>query len=187
MTSAVTVEGLAPLVGIMAAERTKDRPSDFDDAYQEGLIAAWRALENFVSPAYVTACARNAIGDVLRGRPSFGAAPHRGAKDAHTVAGPFTHDVDDDPDNLYALSDEAALAAILRAQMAPHAVEVRAAVADLRAEDATAVYLRFYEEFSWPEVAAHLGRGTEAVRRRFVNHTAPLLRERLSHLEEFAA
>jgi RNA polymerase sigma factor (sigma-70 family) len=88
----MNLETLKPLVEIMAAERCTDRPDAFDDAVQEGLIAAWRVSKTHpeASPQYVRASARRAVVDVLRGRPMTGQAGRRGWQDAHAVADPLT-------------------------------------------------------------------------------------------------
>jgi hypothetical protein len=112
------LDTLTPLIGIIARERTSARPDLYDDARQEGLIRAW-TVEQAKPDAprqYVLAAARRGIADVVRGRPSFGAASHRGNRDAADSAHGFHLDAETAEDFAAELADPAAEAALLRVE-----------------------------------------------------------------------
>lgn len=175
---------LRPLIHIIAAERTSTRPDLFDDAVQEALIASWTTSTSHpdASRAYVTAAARNAVTGVLQGRPYTGAPSRRGWQDAGDSAVTLTPVYDGEETVTADLTDPTTEPAFDAALSRVHAHEVRAAVAALSEDDAVLVALRFGRDLTWPEVAAAVGRRTEAVRRRFVDHIAPALRSELAHL-----
>lgn len=165
------VETLAPLVGIMAAERTKDRPDLFDDARQEGLIAAWRALgrEEARDPGkYARAAARRAVGDVMRGRPAFGAESHRGKQDAHDTSVPL-------------VDDEGRYVAEPRHIECGYATAegewLRAAVRRLPERQRRYVFLRFWQGLTAAEIAAELGLAKHTVELMWAEQIRPTLRE----------
>ena len=176
------LDTLTPLLGIIAAERTKERPDLFDEIRQEALIAAWRVEKAHpeASREYVLASARNAANGVLRGRPAFGAEGHQGRQDAHDNATSLTYDDDTDVDTVAALADPTAERALEAVEISDVAADVRAAVRDLPADEAEVVFLRFWQEMTWPEVAASMGRGTNATRVRFEKHIAATLRDTLA-------
>lgn len=172
------------LVQTMAAERTRDRPDLFDDAVQEGLIAAWRAQEAHpdASPTYLTGAARNGVRGAVAGRAPFGHSPHRGTQDAADSSIPTDSDLFPDPE------DPTSAAALAAVEVVVELAEVRTAVRDLCDTDRDIVRLRFVEGLDWKDVAARLGtRGSNATRRRFIDHIAPALRTALPHLEELVA
>lgn len=173
---------LTPLLGIIAAERTADRPDLFDDVRQEALIRAWEVERDKPEAPreYVLAAARRAAADVLRGRPAFGEESHRGRQDAHDTAGPLTVSEDDDVDEVAPLADRSAERALAEADLVDVREAVRGAVRALPEDDREAVFLRFWHGMTWPEIAATQGRGTNATRVRFEKHTAPTLREALA-------
>lgn len=183
------LETLAPLLGIIAAERTADRPDDFDDVRQEALIKAWQVERDRpdASTAYITAAARRAAVDALRGRPSFGASSHRGRQDAADAAVPLvTVDEDGEERPVVEPADPAAAAALEEADLVDVRDAVRAAVRDLPEEDRALVYRRFFAGETWPEIAAGSSRGTNATRVRFEEHVAPVLRDRLEDFRNAA-
>lgn len=173
---------LAPLLGIVAAERTHERPDLFDDVRQEALIRAWEVERDAPEAPreYVLAAARNAATDAVRGRPGFGESGRRGWQDAHDVAGPLTVDDDHDVDTVAPLADASAARALEEADLADVCEAVRTAVRELPAADRNAVFLRFWQGMTWPQVAAELDRGTNATRVRFERHIAPTLRASLA-------
>ena len=166
---------LRPLVEIIAAERTTSRPELFDDAVQEGLIAAWQALEARpdAPAAYVTGAARNGVRSALRGRITGGG--HQGRQDAADFADGFAPDYEHP-------SCPAAAKALELAELVPHLPVIRAAVAALEPRDVELVVLRFVHGLDWPAVGARLGRSGNAVRVRFRDHLTPKLRSELAHL-----
>ena len=145
------IEELAPLVGIMAAERTRDRPDLFDDARQEGLIAAWLVSEKQpdASPAYVHTVARRAVGDVLRGRPAFGAERRRGWRDAHNGADSLERE-----DGKYVIDPGAHDAGM---EAVEHRDHIAQAVRSLDPVARRYVFLRFWHGMTVAEVAAEMG------------------------------
>ena len=83
-----TLAALTPLITLIAGERTASTPDLFDDARQEGLIAAWRFLAKRpdAPTALVTHVARRAILDLLAGRHAFGSLPRSCSRDAAGTA-----------------------------------------------------------------------------------------------------
>lgn len=179
---------IAPLVAIMAAERTSD-PDAFDEARQEGLIAAWQTEEARpdASRQYVTAAARNGVNGSLAGRSPFGAPSRRGRAEPLNSAAPLTFDEGDDEDTSGALEDRSTPLAFHLAEISSARSEVREVIAGLDKGDLEIVRRRFWQEQTWPEIAVDLGKRTEAVRRRFVDHIAPALAADLGHLREVTA
>lgn len=144
------LDTLAPLVGIIAREATKGRPDLYEDARQEGLIAAWRVFADDPDAprSHGTVAARSAIRAYLRGRPTFGGTGHQGRPDAFDRSEPW-------PDDLDALGD---------APDVETRLVVRAAVAELPPEDRALVFRRFWadaqptkaEHNRWRAVRVHL-------------------------------
>lgn len=157
---------LRPLVEIMAAERCPDR---FDDAVQEGMIAAWNATQERPDApgAYIRAAARNGVVSVARGRPFTGHVPHRGWQDAHAHSIPYPDDFD--------VADPTTEAALERVERHVIAESVRWAVGQLHPDDQDLVRERFWGCAKWPR---------ESVRRRFIAKVAPTLRELLQDKEK---
>lgn len=183
------LDTLTPLLGIIAAERTKDRPDLFEEVRQEAMIRAWE-VETAKPEApreYVLAAARRAANDVLRGRPRFGEEGRRGWQDAHDVAGPLTFGEDDSEDEALTLQDDAARVALEHAEASDLRDAVSRAVSRLSEDDRDLVVRRFYLEQTWPEIASTRGRSANAVRVYFDTHLAPLLREALAPYREAAA
>ena len=145
-----------PLVEIMAAERCKDRPDLFQDAVQEGLIALWRVSETHpdASDRYRRACARNAVANVLRGRPLTGQASRRGWQDAATTAVPVDPTM---PDPAYVEPGFA------RVETDSETSFLREAVAGLPDRQREYVVLRFWGGMSDAEIAAALGTTASAM------------------------
>ena len=183
-----SLPSLDPLVCIIAAERTRTRPDLFDDACQEGRIAVWQAeTKRPDAPrAYLTAAARNGVANHLRGRGCFGAPSRQGRAEPLDHADSI-HVDEDTEETLALLEDPEASLALDRAEIALARAEVRSAVAAIEdPTDREIVYRRFWLDETWPEVAVAMGRKTEAIRRRFVDHLAPALVERLDHLRSVA-
>jgi DNA-directed RNA polymerase specialized sigma24 family protein len=133
---------LRPLVEIIAAERTRSRPDLFEDAVQEGLVAAWQATEgrDLADPrVYATAAARRRISGFLSGRSAFGAPSRQGRRDAQDeVVAPL---VTEDGTFVHEPADPAAPAALEAVEVVP---AVRAAVARLEPGDRLLVFRRFW-------------------------------------------
>lgn len=162
---------LRPLVEIMAAERTTSTPHLFDDAVQEGLIAAWKARKARPDApnSYVVGAARNGVRSVVRGRPGTGQTGHRGVTDASTLTEHDAYIPEHGTPDTYSVE----------------LGEVWGAVKRLPPIDSSIATLRAYS-YEWREVASIVGMGSEATRRRFVNHIAPRLAAELGHLREVA-
>jgi RNA polymerase sigma factor (sigma-70 family) len=176
-----SVETLAPLVGILARERTARYPDLYDDARQEGLVRAWTVLEKRPdAPAsYVVAAVKRGINDVVRGRPSFGAASHRGRRDAHVGASALTRQGEDGEGYVHESEDP-------RARDVFDAVEVGQAVRDavqgLAPEDRALVFGRYWEDLRFSDLAPLLGRPTGSLSRRWTDVIRPRLRADLAGL-----
>lgn len=164
---------LRPLVEIIAAERTTSTPHLFDDAVQEGLIAAWRARQSRPDAphGYVVGAARNGVRSVLRGRPMTGQTGHRGWMDA----GDYTEEVTEIPK----VNDSGAW------QTSAELPEVWGAVCALEPREAHIAALKAYG-FDWRQIGPRVGLHHEAARRKFINHIAPRLAQELSHLRGVA-
>lgn len=176
------LETLEPLIGIIAAERTGERASRYDDARQEGLIRAWLVeQERPDAPReYVLAAARRGVADTLRGRASFGAASHRGRQDAADSATPFSQNEERDDDTLLSLVDMASVTALEGAETADVGSMLRRIISRLPEADRSVIFDRFWRDMTWAEVAASRGRSANAVRVRFHNHIAAAIRTELT-------
>lgn len=164
------------LVEIMAAERTSDRPDLFDDCVQEGLIAAWRAMEDHPGKpdAYYRAAARNGVLGPLRGRASFGHESTRGKEDAHTSSVPLTASTDDGVEYLVVEPAVEAPYASLDVQEA-----VREAVRHLDDAERYLIWSRFWEDKNFPEIAAELETRTNRLQWLWSTSGAGSIRDRL--------
>ena len=170
---------LRPLVEQMASERTHDRPDLWADCVQEGMIAAWSAMEARPGKAwsYYVASARNGVISVLRGRPSTGASGHQGKRDAQDTA---TALMVTGPDgNEYPIVEPTTTA--------PYdAVEVegviRDAVAALEESDRALVFARYWRDLGFREIAAEVGTRHTRLEWRWREHIRPVLRARLEGL-----
>lgn len=177
------LQRLRPLVEIMAAERTKDAPHLFEDSVQEGLIAAWTAhgQRPGKAPTYYRAAARNGVTSVVRGRPMTGAPSRRGWQDAHDSAGPLMVSAGDN------IGEFVIEPADVRAGDAFNGVDykdsVRDAILTLDEDDQRLVYLRFWSDLDWSQVAARLGITKRAVEWRWQMTVRPMLK---TYLEEVA-
>lgn len=176
------IKVITPLIGIVARERTREQPYLYDDARQEGLIRAWTVLtERPDAPReYVVAAAKRGVGDVVRGRPAFGAASHRGRQDAHDLAGPLVRLVDGGGEELVIDPEDPS------AQDAYDAADVaglvRRSVAELADPiDRLMVYERFWGDRLYADIGKDVGLTKQALERRWANHVRPALRERLQH------
>lgn len=170
---------LRPLVEIMAAERLHDSPDLFDDAVQEGLIAAWEAsVARPDAPAqYVAGAARNGVRSVVCGRPFTGHEGRRGWQDAHGSTVPLTS-VNSEGDEYLTIEPEC-----LRSERALDVAGLRSdvwtAVAALAPEDRDLVFLRYVEDLGFAEAALVLGRPAGTLSRRWTEIIRPALRTSL--------
>ena len=173
----VDLERLRPLVEIMAAERTRDAPHLFEDAVQEGLIAAWSASEAHPEkkPAYYRTAARNGVTSVLRGRSMTGAASRQGRQDAHDLSEPLAKPGDSGEFVVDPVDERAgdALGGV------DYKVAVRDAVRRLSGFDRELVYLRFWHDLDWAAVADHFGITKRSVEWRWQTGVRPALRAEL--------
>lgn len=175
----MTLDDFAPLAGIMAREATRDHPDAYEDARQEALIAAWRVQQDRpdASPAYVRKAARRAAVDVVRGRPAFGAASHRGRADAADYADAL---VSDDGTFTREPADAGALSALGAVESRAALEPVCEAVAALRPEYRALVFLRFWEDRTARETGAALGWTETGVLEAWSKRIRPALREALA-------
>lgn len=81
------MEHLRGWVHAVAYDRTRSQPHMLEDAFQEGLIAAWEAWQHRPGNSeYAKGAARNAIIGYATGhRKPYGHAGHRGWQEAKTV------------------------------------------------------------------------------------------------------
>lgn len=177
---------ITPLVGIIAREKTAARPELYDDARQEGLIAAWlaEAADPTRSREYLVATARRAIAHVVGGRASFGAEGRRGWQDAHKSAGPLVVGRGDSEGFVIDPADVTAADAFAEVDELDVSGHVWRAVAELVEVHPGDPYIAscVAEGWTWDAIAEGAGRKPEACRRRFRDHIAPRLRAELAHL-----
>lgn len=153
---------IAPFAGIVARERTRGT-SGYDDAYQEGMIAAWQVLaERPDAPReYLIAAVKNGINSHV-GRGRVTGSSQRGKKHIPTQGFPEGFDVMSDDPTESMDSD------------------VRNALIRLPQHDREFVYLRFWLGMTGEEAAKIVGIPRGTLERRFVQFTKPHLREALS-------
>lgn len=180
---------ITPLVGIIAREHTASSHVDYDEARQEGLIHAWEAetARPDAPREYLVAAARNGIIGAVTGRKPFGAPSRQGRAEPLNDARPFTFDEETGEDTEASVEDLRAAHLFHLAEIAPARKEVRDRVGYLSDADRDLVRRRFWQGQTWPEIAVATGKRTEAVRRRFVDHIAPVLAGDLEHLREVVA
>jgi RNA polymerase sigma factor (sigma-70 family) len=173
---------IAPLVRIIAAEHTHTRPDLFDDAVQEGMIAAWQSLAKGADDprTYAVAAARYGVIAVLRGRPATGNTGRQGWQDAHDSAAQYENTTDVDS------PDPTAHAAMASAEWSTERTAVAAAIRSLPPRDQAYVVGRFYLDMTGPEIAEHLGIPNATLNRRFRTFTIPTLSTALAHLADAA-
>lgn len=140
-------------VEIVASERTGDRPDLFDDCVQEGLIAAWQAMERHPDKpdVYYRVAAKNGVMNLLRGRSPFGHEAQRGKEDAHSTSTPLVAVSSDGVEYLVAEPAYEAPYGALDVQEA-----VRQAVLALDDAERYLIWSRFWEDKAFPEIAAEL-------------------------------
>lgn len=182
MTAALDLPRLRGLVEVMAAERTKEAPHLFEDAVQEGMIAAWEASEARpdAPAAYVHGAARKGVLTVVSGRPLTGQEGRRGWQDAHDSTVPLV--VQSDEGEEFALEPACPRAA--QALQSVGLEHVREAVAALPAEDAALVYARYWRGLSFAEASVVLGRPAGTLARRWTTLVRPALASALTATTE---
>lgn len=167
----MNLEDLLPLVQLVAQDRTGSHPSDFDDAVQEGLIAAWTAMERHPgqSDAYYRTAARKGILNVAMGRSATGSKKRKGVP---TVSG--ADPIFDGEGNL----------------IIQPLIEDNVESAELGGIDAMLSGMPEIDQkiaigvalgLSLAEVAEVLGSTRDAVRGRWRRKTVPTLQNRLRH------
>lgn len=151
-----------------ARDRTKSRPADYDDAVQEGIIAAWTAQQRHPDKTdnyYRSAARLGVLGYVTDEHRPTGAPNRRGGgrkqKDIEMV--PI---VGWDAPLNYPWPD----------------VDVTRAMASLDEEEREIAFMKFWLDMTWDQIAEHLGKHRATVFTRWQKHIAPKLRETLSEL-----
>lgn len=185
--SSLSLASLAPLLGVMAAERAKGDADLCDELRQEALVAAWRVMSERpdASRAYVTVSARRAMDAILRGGSPFGAPSHRGRAEPLDTAAPYTLSAQEEDDHASVLADAASASALQRVELDDVRAEVAREVARL-GRDGIIVQLRFWDELEWSEIATRTGLPRGTVFRRWASHARVTLAQRLEHLREAA-
>lgn len=108
MTAQASIEDrlatMRPLLEIAASERQDGQNNLWDDMVQEGLIAAWQAMERHPGKedVYYRAAGKNGVRNLVRGRSHFGSPSRQGRRDAMTAAVPLVHTRDDGSEYLVA-------------------------------------------------------------------------------------
>lgn len=178
---------IRPLVEIMAAERTGSRPDLFEEAVQEGLVAAWSAAESKpdAEPTYFRAAARYGVTRVVRGRPLTGSPGRRGWEDAHDHGEPLTVTDADGWEHFRAEPVD------VQAERAFTAAEIRERVlAGVKAipdpADREATFLRFWRGLTYAEISKVVRVPTGTLSRRWTDVVRPFLREHLKELRSCA-
>lgn len=169
---------LRRFIEIVAAERTIGQPDLFDECVQEGMIAAWQAMERHPGKpeVYYRVAAKNGIMDALRGR-TFGRETRRGWRDAHGSS-----------ESLWETSEDGQEVMVVEPAMeAPYAAldvqeAVREAVAELSPEDRALVFSRYWEDHTWAELARLIGVRKNRLEWRWMMSIRPALVESLGHL-----
>lgn len=178
------LDRLKGLVEIMAAERTKEVPHLFEDAVQEGMIAAWTASEKFPDrkPAYYHTAARNGVLSVLRGRPMTGEEGRRGWQDAHDHSGPLAVESADGVE--YLVAEPVCPLAVRDFGTVEIAEEIRDAIFEVVEEplDKAIVFGRFWEDLGFEEISKRVGRPAGTLSRRWTETVRPALRARLAEV-----
>lgn len=163
----LTIEDILSTAEEAARGRTASRPDDYDDAVQEGMIAAWTALERHPDKSdnyYRSAARRGILGFVTDEHRPTGAPSRRGGgrkQNDVEITGIADWDapLDDggDPD-----------------------VGVRQVVTYLAEDDREIVFMKFWLDMTWDQIAEAIGKHRSTVYQRWVKHIAPVLREGLS-------
>lgn len=163
----LTIEDILSTAEEAARGRTASRPDDYDDAVQEGMIAAWTAMERHPDKAdnyYRSAARRGILGFATDEHRPTGAPSRRGG-------GRKQNDVEmteigdwDAPLPEVDLPDD----------------RVRQAVAALDESDREIVFMKIWLDMTWRQIGERLGRNYSTIYQRWVKHIAPLLREGLS-------
>lgn len=174
-------EGFLSFAEVVAAEESarERRPELFEDAAQEGRIAAWRVLEERpdASGPYVRTAVRRAVRDVFRGRPATGAPSHRGRQDAFDEAGPL--EVEKSDGGVYLVAEPAdrvagdALEAVERREDVARLLE---AVAGLPDRERFYVWARFWRDWAGADIARELGIARHTMELVWAQRTRPALR-----------
>lgn len=82
-----TLESVETIIGVIARERTRGNPDNYEDAFQEGMIHAWQALvaRPDAPRAYIVAAARNGVTSVSMGRAPTGKPSTQGKAEVQRV------------------------------------------------------------------------------------------------------
>lgn len=163
----MNLEDLLPHIESTARYRTGSHPADFDDAVQEGLIAAWVAQEKNPgrSDAYYLGAARRAIlGFVTDEHRPTGAPTRRGGGrkkgDMQVIPLADWDSATPEPElDLDALG-------VVRRRLAEKERQI--------------VFMRIWEDMTFKQIGERLGRKESSMAQHWKTHIAPRLRGALS-------
>lgn len=165
----LTLEDILSTAEEAARGRTASRPDDYDDAVQEGMIAAWTALERHPDKSdnyYRSAARRGILGFVTDEHRPTGAPSRRGG-------GRKQNDVE--------ITGIAGWDAPIIEPGEPD-YAVREIVAELDESDREIVFMKFWLDMTWDQIAEAVGKHRSTIHRRWERHIAPSLVEGLSEL-----
>lgn len=158
----MNLEDLLPLIEIMARERTRSRPNDYDDAVQEGLIAAWTALEKNPgqSDQYYAGAARMGIVGFVTDEHRPTGAPSRRGGGRKTGEMEFVPIADWDSALPEVQTD----------------IDARTAVRRRLAEkERQIVFMRIWKDMTFKQIGERLGLKESSTAQRWKTHIVPRL------------
>lgn len=146
-----------------------------EDAAQEAMIEAWHVLEKDPTKpdAYVRTAMKFRVVEILgRNQSMTGQPPHPGRRDLYTTSldAVIESEFGDETDGLSDPRDEEAVHVIDTGQL------VRDAVGAQSEADRMLVWLRYWEDMEWKDVAAQMGITSGGARQRWMNKIRPTLR-----------
>jgi len=152
-----------------ARGRTASRPDDYDDAVQEGMIAAWMAMERHPDKTdnyYRSAARRGILGFVTDEHRPTGAPDRR--------SGGYPGRKQGDIEMIPIVGWDAPLP-----EEEPD-LAARQAVATLDPEEREIVFMRIWLDMTFAQIGERLDRRQASIHTRWHRHIAPKLREALA-------
>lgn len=160
----LTIEDILSTAEEAARGRTASRPDDYDDAVQEGMIAAWTALERHPDKSdnyYLSAARRGILGFVTDEHRPTGAPSRRGG-------GRKQNDVE-----VTGLADwDAPLV-----EPSEPDYGVRQVIASLPEGDREIVFMKFWLDMTFRQMGEVLGKNEKTIHQRWAKYILPLLQE----------